>query len=266
MSTRFATRFAELKSQQKKAFIPFTLLGWPTVDESKAILKTMIDAKPAALELGLPFSDPVADGPIIQNASSETLANGFKMPQAFELIKYARSLDAEIPIGLLVYYNTVLAQGEASFFQQMRAAGADACLIADLPPEAAEETHTLAQAAGIDLIFIVSPLTSGDRFKQFAKLAGAFLYVVSRLGITGTEERFDASLEALIKDIRQHTDLPLCVGFGISKPEHITAMSKQGFDGMITGSRILQVAQEAKATQDDELLKTYISSMIKAAQ
>ncbi|MFN9690486.1 MAG: tryptophan synthase subunit alpha [Vampirovibrionales bacterium] len=260
--SRFAKRFAELKAQEKKAFIPFTLLGFPNVEASKGILKTLIDAKPAALELGFPFSDPVADGPVIQAAVTETLANGYKLPHAFESIAYARSLDADIPIGVLVYYNTILSEGAENFFQQLKNAGADACLIADLPPEEAEEVKPSADLAGIELIFIVSPLTSADRFTSFSQYAGAFLYVVSRLGITGTEERYDSRLQELIGTIRQHSDLPLCVGFGISTPEHIQQMKAVGFDGMITGSRIIQVIQaEAKG---DGTLAEYLATMTQA--
>jgi tryptophan synthase alpha chain len=258
--SRFATRFQALKEANKKAFIPFTLLGYPTLEDSKKILKTLVDAKPAALELGFPFSDPVADGAVIQSAVTETLANGYTLEDGFEAIAYARGLDAEIPIGVLVYYNTVLSQGEDTFFARLKEAGADACLIADLPPENAEEVKPFADAHGIELIFIVSPLTSADRFQSFAQYAGAFLYVVSRLGITGTEERYDSRLEELIARIREHTNLPLCVGFGISKPEHIEAMKALGFDGMITGSRILQVAQEE--SQGGTSLQDYLASML----
>lgn len=259
---RFAKRFAELKAQGKKAFIPFTLLGFPSVEATKGILKTLIDAKPAALELGFPFSDPVADGPVIQAAVTEALAHGYKLPHAFESIAYARSLDSEIPIGVLVYYNTVLSEGAEAFFQQLKTAGADACLIADLPPEEAEEVKASADAWGIELIFIVSPLTSADRFQSFVQYAGAFLYVVSRLGITGTEERYDSRLQELIGTLAQHSDLPLCVGFGISTPEHILQMKAVGFDGMITGSRIIQVIQEEARGQGT--LAAYLASMLEA--
>jgi tryptophan synthase alpha chain len=249
---RFAKRFAELKAQGKKAFIPFTLLGFPTVEATKGILKTLIDAKPAALELGFPFSDPVADGPVIQAAVTEALAHGYKLPHAFESIAYARSLDSEIPIGVLA----------EAFFQQLKTAGADACLIADLPPEEAEEVKASADAWGIELIFIVSPLTSADRFQSFVQYAGAFLYVVSRLGITGTEARYDSRLQELIGTLRQHSDLPLCVGFGISTPEHLLQMKAVGFDGMITGSRIIQVIQEEARGQGT--LAAYLASMLEA--
>jgi tryptophan synthase alpha chain len=260
--SRFARRFAQLKTTSKKAFIPFTLLGFPTVQRACEVLKTMVDARPAALELGFPFSDPVADGPVIQAAVTEALANGYTIQDAFDGIAYARSLDGELPIGVLVYYNTVLSQGIDDFFKQLKDAGADACLIADLPPEHASEVKPFAEARGIELIFIVSPLTSEDRFDSFVEHAGAFIYVVSRLGITGTEARYDQRLPDLIQRLRQHTDLPLCVGFGISEPEHIIQMKALGFDGMITGSRLIEVAQAEGL--GGQALATYLAAMLAA--
>jgi tryptophan synthase alpha chain len=155
-ASRFSTRFATLKEQEKQAFIPFTLLGWPNVETCKATLRSLIEANPSALELGLPFSEPVADGPVIQQAVTEALEAGYTLEQGLECLRYARSLDADIPIGVLGYYNTVLAQGKEPFFIRLKEAGADACLIADLPPEAAHEIKPAADAAGMELIFIVS--------------------------------------------------------------------------------------------------------------
>jgi tryptophan synthase alpha chain len=260
VSSRFHHRFQQLKQAGQQGFIPFTLLGWPDVEGCKATLRAMVEAKPAALELGLPFSDPVADGSTIQHAVTEALEGGYRFEHGLECLQYARSLDAEIPIGILCYYNSVLAQGEAEFFQQLKEAGADACLIADLPPEAAEEVKPYAEAAGIELIFIVSPLTSPERFKTFAKHAGAFIYVVSRLGITGTESVYDNRLATLIASLREHTALPLCVGFGISTPEDVQHMKQQGADGVITGSRIIQIVKE----KGD--LPAYLHSMVQAAR
>lgn len=258
--SRFNTRFNALKQAGQKAFIPFTLLGWPDVEGCKATLATMIAAKPAALELGLPFSDPVADGSTIQHAVTEALEGGYRFEHGLDCLRYARSLDAEIPIGILCYYNSVLACGEANFFQLLKDAGADACLIADLPPEAAEEVKPYAEAAGIELIFIVSPLTSPERFQTFAKHAGAFIYVVSRLGITGAEAVYDDRLANLMAGLREHTTLPLCVGFGVSTPEDVKHMKQQGADGVITGSRIIQLVRE----KGD--LPAYLASMIEAAR
>lgn len=265
LETLYHQRFEALKSTARKAFIPFTLLGWPNLPTSKRILKTMIDAKPACLELGLPFSDPVADGPVIQQAVSTVLEQGVKISDCLELIAYARSLDAEIPIGLLVYYNTVLARGVDSFFRQVKQAGVNGVLIADLPPEAAEEIWPVAQEYGIALIFIVSPLTTPERLKTILTFAGGFLYVVSRLGITGTEERYDTKLQALLSQIKEQTRLPACVGFGISTPQQAKTMLNLGADGFITGSRLLQIVEETGDDFEPALL-SYLKNMVAVTQ
>lgn len=260
---RFAERFTELKAQGKKGFIPFTLLGWPNKETSKAMLKTMVEAQPACLELGIPFSDPVADGPIIQQAVYQVLDKGFRLDDAFELIAYVRSLDATLPIGLLVYSNTVLSRGYEPFYQQAKEAGADGILLADLPPESAQEALQAADATGLAQIFIVSPLTSPERFATFAKAASGFLYVVSRLGITGTESRYDSNLGNVLQAIRSVTKLPLYVGFGISTPDDVKTILQQGADGTITGSRILQLVQEAGDAWPPAL-SAYLNAMVAA--
>lgn len=257
---RYQKKFSALQLAGEKGFIPFTLLGWPTMEQSRLIVEQLIAAKPAALELGLPFSDPVADGSTIQQAVSETLATGFKIPQAFELIAYARTLDADIPIGLLVYYNTVLAQGLENFFSQAKQSGVDAVLIADLPPEMAEEVKPIADAMGISLVFIVSPLTKPERLTQLAKVAGAFFYVVSRLGITGSQAVYDENLPTLMTMLREHSTLPLYVGFGISTPEQAQTMINIGADGYITGSKIIEIVRE----QGD--LPAYLQAMVQVGK
>jgi tryptophan synthase alpha chain len=257
-STRYAQAFERLKANNEKGFIPFTLLGWKDIDSCKAILKQLVECKPAALELGLPFSDPVADGSTIQQAVTETLATGFKIPQAFELVAYARSLDADVPIGLLVYYNTVLAQGIERFFAQAKQAGADAVLIADLPPEMAYEVKPFADLAGIELVFIVSPLTKPERVQQLATVAGAFFYVVSRLGITGSHATYDEKLPATLQMLRSVSNLPLYVGFGISTPQQAQTMIELGVDGFITGSRIIELVKQGGD------LPAYLASMVQA--
>ncbi len=258
---RYARAFAALKAQGKKAFIPFTILGWPNEQTSFEMIEAMIAGCATMLELGLAFSDPAADGPIIQQADVETIAAGFKVKDALALVKRVRATHAEIPIGLLVYYNMVLARGAEKFFQQLADAGVDGVLITDLPAELAAEVKTEADKHGIDLIFIVSPLTTDERLHTIVQQAGGFLYVVSRLGITGTESRYDTHLEALLTRIRTLTDLPACVGFGISTPEQAKAMIDLGADGAITGSRVIQLMRDNAEQPASVTLTPYIQAM-----
>lgn len=261
MSNRYQARFHALPIAKEKAFIPFSLLGWPDEAHCRTLLRLLVESKPAALELGIPFSDPVADGPTIQHAVTEALDAGMTVDTAFELIRYARSLDDTLPIGLLVYYNLILARGPERFVADCAAAGVDGLLIPDLPPELAAEIYPLTQQHGLDLIFIVSPLTTSKRLERLLPMAGGFLYIVSRLGITGTEARYDSQLSALMTRIRTQTDLPLCVGFGISTPDQAQQMVDAGADGYITASAIIeQIRREGPAGMAD-YLPPYLAAM-----
>lgn len=265
MRNRYDVRFEKLRSQKEKAFIPFTVLGWPDADKSFNVVKTMIECGVSALELGIAFSDPVADGPIIQKAAFETIDSGFKVSDALELVRRIRSFNDEIPIGLLVYYNLMLAMGVEKFFSKAKECGVDGVLIADLPVECADEIEPLAKAHGIATIFIVSPLTTPDRLGAIFKSAGGFLYLVSRLGVTGTGERLsekDSRLKGLIESIKCRSQLPILAGFGISRPEHARQMFELGVDGVITGSRIVELIDKTPFEEVPAVLKQFIDSML----
>ena len=247
MSKRYQARFDKLRKENLKAFMPFTVLGYPNKEKSLSIIKTMIDSGASALELGFPFSDPVADGPVIAKAAFETLESGFKTVDAFSLVSEVRKLDAEIPIGILVYYNDVLALGVESFFKQAKNAGIDGVLIADLPVEMADEVLPIAKANDVDLIFIVSPVTTDERLSKIATIAGGFIYLVSRLGVTGTDKSANnlSNLSGLISRLKSQTSLPICAGFGVSNKETATALLEVGVDGVIVGSRIIEIVRQS---------------------
>lgn len=266
---RYATAFAKLNQLGQKAFIPFTVLGWPDAESSFQIIKTMIESGASALELGLAFSDPVADGPIIQKASHECVSSGFTTNDAFKLVQRIRQTNDQIPIGLLTYYNLVLAKGRESFFQSAQEAGVDGILIADLPIENVEEVFPFAEKHGVRLIFLVSPVTTAERLKKIVSKAGAFLYLISRLGVTGTHDRETEKDQALIKlvtQIRTLSKLPVCAGFGISAPRHARTMFALGLDGIITGAKIVEIVQSASPTVLKADLQTYIKQMFEACK
>ena len=241
MSNRYDRAFARLKDLKQKAFIPFTVLGYPDAKRCLESIELMITAGSTALELGIAFSDPMADGPTIQAATQQVIKNGFTLADAFELLTQIRAAHQNIPIGLLVYYNTVICQGVAEFYRRAKAAGVDGILIADLPPESAAEVTECARANGIQQIFIVSPLTSQQRLARILQFAGGFIYAVSRLGITGVHEEHDRQLSEILPLVRQNTQLPVCVGFGISSPQKAKKMFELGADGVISGSRIIDL-------------------------
>ncbi len=246
MDNRYKKRFEQLNIQNRKAVIPYSMLGFPNSQQSYEIIRQMIKSGVSALELGFAFSDPVADGPIIQNASYKTIASNFSVVNAFDLIADVRKIDEDIPIGVLVYFNTVLSQGIDKFFKKAKECGVDGVLIADLPPENSMEVQPAALKHGIDLIFLLSPLTATNRIKTILAHAGGFLYLVSRLGVTGITERNaidDLSLTSLVKTVQEQTTLPICAGFGISNPNDVQAMLNIGVDGIITGSRLIEIVQ-----------------------
>jgi tryptophan synthase alpha chain len=270
MSQRYEKRFAELAEARKKAFIPFTLLGWPDKEACFSQICAMIDAGASALELGIPFSDALADGPVIQRAAHEALQAGFKMDDAFALLERIRGRDQSIPIGLLVYYNLVLACQPDRFFERCAKSGVDAVLIADLPIENVLEVKPSAQRHSVELIYLVSPVTTPSRLDLICANAGAFLYLISRLGVTGTDKRDeekDAQLKALVENVRQRSKLPVCAGFGISKPEHARNMFKVGVDGVIAGSRVIEIIGAAKSSEDAcQKLTSYLKDMLDVCQ
>lgn len=247
--------------------MPFTVLGWPDEETSFNIIKTMIESDASALELGIAFSDPVADGPIIQAAAHKVIESGYTVNQALDLVARVRKYNDEIPIGLLVYYNHIMAMGVERFFARAEECGVDGVLVADLPAESSDEVVSIATSNNISSIFIVSPLTRQERLEKIVKHACGFIYLVSRLGVTGTDERDasrDTRLTALISSIKKATELPVLAGFGISTPAHAERMMASGADGVITGSRIVDLVAKADPTKMEAELSAYLKSMVSA--
>jgi tryptophan synthase alpha chain len=230
--------FSELKEQNRTALIPFFVLGDPDFDTSLAVMKASIDAGADILELGIPFSDPIADGPTIQKADIRALKGGMNVAKALELVRKVRQ-HKDIPIGLLMYYNLVYQYGTEKFFNDFHEAGVNSVLIADLSIDDADEITGPAVLAGLDTVFMVTPVTDPERMKLIASKTTGFIYTVSVLGVTGSREKLSDTIEGLLGKIKELTDVPVCVGFGISTPEHASAVAKAGADGVIIGSKIV---------------------------
>jgi tryptophan synthase alpha chain len=243
--SRFNTLAEQLKVEKRTAFMPFTLLGWPHAECSQDILQAMFSCD--ALELGFPFSDPAADGPLIQAAALEALQNGFTVDKGFEQLSWIRTQNSTIPISVLVYYNVVLSRGADCFFKCCAESGVDAVLIVDLPVEQVDEVKPAAEAHGVQLVFIVSPVTSPERMRRIVEVSSAYFYVVSRLGITGVNTDQDKHLGGVLEQLREQSELPCYVGFGISNPQHARHVLDLGADGVITGSKVIQTVQEARS-------------------
>lgn len=239
---RYENKFEELKRNNEGALIPFVVIGDPDYETSLEIVKSLVKSGADILELGLAFSDPIADGPTIQLADKRVLDKKINTDRVFDFIKEVRKF-TDIPIGLLVYYNLVYQRGIEKFYIDANNAGVDSILIADMPIEEAEQVVRISEENQIGQIFIVSPLTSKERLVEIAKKGRGFIYVVSRLGVTGARDDMQQGTIELLKRIRPHTNLKLCVGFGISKPEHVKAVLNAGADGAITGSAIVKIIE-----------------------
>ncbi len=234
--------FRNLKKANEGALIAFTVIGDPDYDTSMNIAKGIVDSGADALELGIPFSDPIADGKTIQAADMRALQNGMNTDKVFDFVKELRGY-TNIPIGLLTYYNLVYQRGLGKFYQDACNAGVNSILIADLPIEEAENVIGISKKTKIDAVFMISQLSGDSRIRKITSASNGFVYIVSRLGVTGIKNELQNSALALIKRVRKFTDRPLCVGFGISSPQHVKDVIKVGADGVIVGSAIVRIVE-----------------------
>ena len=249
--------FSEL---DRAALIPFFVIGDPDFDTSFEIVKTAINAGADILELGVAFSDPIADGPTIQKADIRARSAGMNVKKALEFIKKVKAYK-DIPIGLLMYYNLIYQYGAGKFFADFHEAGVNSVLVADLSIDDADEIMEPAASAGLDTVFMVTPNTETERMKLIASKTTGFIYTVSLLGVTGSRERLSEQVEGLIAKLKKLTGVPVCVGFGISKPEHAAAVAAAGADGVIIGSKIVKIIEENLGNKEKTLSE--ISTFIK---
>ncbi|MFY9462700.1 MAG: tryptophan synthase subunit alpha [Candidatus Sungiibacteriota bacterium] len=240
--TRIEKIFAETRSRHKIAFMPFLVAGDPDFDTGIAIAKKIIPFADL-LEIGFPYSDPLADGPTIQTADNRALRAGMNTDRVFAFIKKLREF-IDVPITILVYANLVYQRDINRFYQDAKAAGVDGVLIPDVPVEESEPFVEASRIAGIDPIFLVAPTTTPERLKKILYYARGYLYIVSVLGVTGTRDSLSSGIPHLLRRIKRQTDLPLAVGFGISTKEHITMLKKSGADGAIVGSALVKIIEQ----------------------
>ncbi|MED0679645.1 MULTISPECIES: tryptophan synthase subunit alpha [Aneurinibacillus] len=239
-----AERIIAAFSAGKQAFIPFITAGYPTPNITVELALALQEAGAALLELGVPYSDPLADGPTIQRASAQALSYGVTIRRALELAADMRARGLRIPVVLFTYINPVLQYGEERVFKEMEAAGVDGLLIPDLPPEEAENIERLAEEFNRPLIFMVAP-TSEQRVAMIATRAKGFLYCVSSLGVTGVRSALDPGLTRFLARVRQYASVPVAVGFGISTAEQASLVASYS-DGFIVGSALLEKIKEAE--------------------
>lgn len=240
--TRIAKRFADLKAQNRAGLIAFVTAGDPDHETSAAILNALPGAGADMIELGLPFSDPMADGPAIQASSQRALKNGASVKRSLELVTEFRKLDDNCPIILMGYFNPIYIYGAEKFLTDAKKAGVDGLIIVDLPPEEDELLKPIKDA-GLDLIYLAAPTTDKSRLPTVISNASGYLYYVSITGITGTASADVAATEQAVAEIRKSTDVPIAVGFGIKTPEQAAGFAAFA-DGVIVGSALVNQVVE----------------------
>jgi tryptophan synthase alpha chain len=247
VSRRIAARFAELARKGELGIVAYITAGDPSLEASEKIVLAAAEAGADVIELGVPFSDPVADGPVIQRASERSLRSGTTLAGVVELVTRLRR-STQVPLVLFSYFNPILQMGLEKFAATAAKAGADGVLVTDLTPEEAIEYRVLLQAQNLDTIFLAAPTSTDARLAQISAATTGFLYLVSRTGVTGTRDALPAELPALVRRARKFTPLPIAVGFGISLPTHVTVLGGIA-DAAVVGSALM-AAVEKSASAD----------------
>lgn len=241
-SYRYDRLFQALRERKEGAFVPFIMLGDPNPDASFEIITTIIEAGADALELGVPFSDPVADGPTIQRSHLRALDSGVHVDDALALIKRIREAYPDIPMGMLIYGNVAFTRGLEQFYRDFAEAGADSILIPDVPVREGAPFTQAADAAGIAPIFIAPARASEETLAGVAANSRGYIYAISRDGVTGTERASQTGgLREVVQNIEKHGGAPTLLGFGISQPQHVRDAIEAGASGAITGSAITNI-------------------------
>jgi tryptophan synthase alpha chain len=240
--SRIAETFARLQAAGRTAIMPYLMVGFPERDSALELVPALEAAGADLFELGVPFSDPLADGATIQRAGERALANGVSVPFCLETVAALRARGVRAPLVLMGYFNPFLRYGLARLAADAAAAGADGLIIPDLPPEEAAECQAVCRAHGLDLIFFAAPTTPDERIAEIATMASGFIYCVSLTGVTGARRDLSADLPAFLARVRRHTDLPLVVGFGISRAEHVRQVGAHA-DGAIVGSALVSTIE-----------------------
>jgi tryptophan synthase alpha chain len=235
---RIEAKFADLKRGGRRALIPFITAGDPDLRTTELLLAELARAGADLIEVGVPFSDPVADGPVIQRASERALRNGVTLPALLGCLAASRSW-IEIPMVLFSYFNPLLQFGLERLASEARTAGVDGILVTDLVPEEASDWEKILQANAIDPIFLVAPTTSDARLKRITARARGFIYAISRTGVTGARQEMTGASEALVRRVRDCTDLPVAVGFGVTTAQHVRDVWRYA-DAAVVGSAIVQ--------------------------
>lgn len=260
---RIDEEFSALRVRGETALIPFITAGDPDIETTLDILRVLERSGADCIELGVPFSDPMADGPTIQRASERALKRGASLPRILEMVHEFRQ-DSEIPLILFGYYNPFFRYGLKRFTQEAKEAGVDGILCVDLPPEESGELRQWTEAQGLDTIFLLAPTSDAERIRLVARRGRGFIYYVSVTGVTGARKRFEDHLHTQVARVRRYTPLPIGVGFGISTPRQAAWVASFA-DAAVVGSALIEVMERAGRKQEKvERAGTFLASLKRA--
>jgi len=254
---RIQTTLARTRREHRLALVAFLTAGYPEPAATPGLVRALVDGGADIVELGVPFSDPLADGTTIQRSDFRALEAGITPAACLHLVQNLRNEGLEVPLVLMGYYNPLLAYGPEAFVAEAARSGVDGLIVVDLPPEEGKELRGLCRTHGLDLILLLAPTSDDRRVALVAKQTSGFLYCVSVAGITGAREALPADLPAFLQRVREHTGLPLAVGFGISRREHLQALEGLA-EAAVVGSAIIDAVERSPPTEREERVKQYV--------
>ena len=260
MPNRIDETLRRVRESGESALAPFLTVGFPDIETSEDLARAVLDAGSDMLELGVPFSDPLADGPTIQMTSYRALRNGVSVARCLETLRRLRAGGVDAPLIFMGYYNPYLRYGVERFLDDAADAGLDGMIVPDVPAEEGAALGAMAAARGIHLIPLLAPTSAEARIADACKAAGGFIYCVSLTGVTGARGAASNSAPALVERVRRHTDLPILVGFGVSRPEHLDAIAEYA-DGAVVGSALLDAIDKAAAGGKTRAARRFIQTL-----
>jgi len=261
--SKITAKFEQLKKEGRSALIPYITAGFPSLPTSQRLIRLLAEEGADIIEIGIPYSDPLADGLTIQRASMAALSQGVNTRQIIEMVRELRK-EIETPLVLMTYYNTIYRYGQAEFARDAASAGVDGVIAPDLPPEEAESWQKIAQENSLDPIFLLAPTSSEERIEKVALSSRGFIYCVSLTGVTGARETLPSHLSDFVSRVRAKTEKPLAVGFGVSRPEQAREVARIA-DGVIIGSAIIDLIEKGK-TEEEQIanVREFIREILKA--
>lgn len=259
--SRIATIFKRLEKSNEAALIPYLTVGYPSLEITRRLVPVLAQHGADMIELGVPFSDPLADGATVQRASNAALEQGVTLSNCLNMAAEARR-STEVPLLFMSYFNPIFKYGLNRFVRECARAGGDGLIIPDLPPEEAGDLKAECEEYGVDLIFLVAPTSTAERLARVSEMASGFIYCVSLTGVTGARTEMSHDVSEMLARVRQHTDLPLAVGFGISKPEHVAQVVREaGADGAVVGSALINLIENLSDDDLTEGVSKYIRNL-----